>query len=85
MEKVDMTEINKMKRPYIAPTTRWVWIGLDKKIAQANLGGQGAGSQFGGGVDDDDVFVREEGDIDEGMWTSDAGWASSGGVWDNAW
>ena len=81
-----MTEKNKMKRPYIAPTTRWVWIGLDKEIAQANLGGQGAGSQYGGGIDDDDVFVRDEGDLDDGIWNaSDTGWASSGGVWDNAW
>ena len=86
MDEADMTEMNKTKLPYIAPTTRWVWIGMDKKIAESNMGGQGAGSQYGGGVDDDWVFAKDEGDLDDGMWnSSDASWASSGGVWDNAW
>ena len=80
-----MTEINKMKLPYIVPVTRWVWIGLDKKIADMNVGGQGATS-YGGGLGDDDILTKEDGDLEDGMWNeNDNGWASSGGVWDNAW
>lgn len=78
-----MTEMNKMKLPYIAPVAHWVWIGMDKNIAY-DVGGVGGGSKFGEGIDD--PYARDEGDLNDDMWSeSDASWANSGGVWDKAW
>lgn len=69
------------KRRYITPTMRWVWIGMDEKVAQ-----NGNVAVVGSGVNDTELppepgFVKENESWTEDTWAS----ASSGGVWDNAW
>ena len=78
--------MNKMKLSYIVPTTRWVWIGLDKMIAQDEAIGGGMGISSNPGSLPDIQFVKGEDSLDDGMWNeNDNSWPSSSGVWDNAW
>ena len=70
----------KMKRTYIQPLTRVVLYGLDVDLAW-NGGGMD-GTSGGGGLDEN--WVKEEGDLDDDMWSENS-FPSSGGVWDNVW
>ena len=70
----------EMKRTYIQPLTRVVLYGLDGDLAW-NGGGMD-GTSGGGGLDEN--WVKEEGDLDDGMWSEDD-LPTTGNLWDNAW
>ena len=75
-----MKEMKKMKLKYITPVTHWVWIGMDKEIADVDIPvvvqSQTHGSESG--------LVKEEDDLGDDMWSENS-FPSSGGVWDNMW
>ncbi len=73
------TDMDKTR--YIKPTMRWVWIGMDKEIAD------GIGVGVTGSRTNDENLPSEPSLVHEQEeWTEDT-WAggSGGGIWDKAW
>lgn len=79
MEKA-LYEMNKPA--YIRPTLRWVWVGLDDKVADGGIGITGSRTEDPNLPDNPWGSAKEEEQWTEDTWTSSPG---NSKIWDNAW